>query len=666
MPPRFIHRSLALASVVALGATTAVAGTTAVQASPAGSGNTLTSSNGTGSITFSSGTKLTIDTPDYDPITTIRGAAWAPDGSRAIFSTENDEIATVRYDHGWDYTWISPVDGVQRRDPSYRGDGIGVLYAAKQAGQPWRLDVQPATGYGTSFPISPKDGRHYLAPDSGPGNLFVYQTQADSGGSPAGTPDVGVFDSNSATPFQTILSNASNPAMAPNGKKVAFIRSSQVWVANIDGSNVVQVTSNAATHDNPVWSPDGSTIAFTQGGGVATVPANGGAAPSTVANLSGVPAYQPRRTDKVVRIFGQGRYATAAAVSQSHWATASNVSDLRQTAEAVVLSRSDLFADALGGAALAAAKQGPLLMTHPDGLDALTRTEIQRILAPGKTVYLLGKPPAISLAVEDQIRALGYDVRRIGGEGRYDTSIKIANEINPEPSWVFAATGTNFPDALAAGAAAGSLNTPLFDEAGVVILTRDTTLDPVTKTYLDNLPQGAQVVGVGFQGATATAAYDPIEIVGTNRYETAAYTGWAFFGGNAYAGIATGTNWPDALAGGALMATINGPMLLTRGGSSTLSPEPDWYLDAHSGSVHTGIIFGAPSVVATGQQAGIGTWMSGPGGYTQTQNPTNIGINVAGSAAANMRARTAAAPTERRTPEQIRAALAKLQERMKR
>jgi hypothetical protein len=267
--------------------------------------------------------------------------------------------------------------------------------------------------------------------------------------------------------------------------------------------------------------------------------------------------------------------------------------------------------------------------------------------------------------VEEQIRALGYDVRRLGGEGRYATSIAIADEINPEPSWVFAATGANFPDALAAGAAAGSLNTPLFDEDGVVILTRDTTLDPVTKEYLDELPEAAQVVGVGFQGAAATAAYNPIEIYGTNRYETAAYTGWAFFGGNAYAGIATGTNWPDALAGGALMATINGPMLLTRGGSATLSPEPDWYLDAHSGSVHTGLIFGAPSVVATGQQAGIGTWMSGPGGYTQTQNPTNIGINSASGAAGIQRARTAAEPTERRTPEQIRAALAELQERTK-
>ena len=143
MPPRFVHRPLALASVVALGATAAIVGTTAVQASPAGSGNTLSSSNGSTSITFAGGAKLTLDTPQDDTITTMHGAAWAPDGSRAIFATERDEIATVRYNLGWDYAWMSPADGVQRRDPSYRGDGVGVLWAANRLASRGGLRCRP-------------------------------------------------------------------------------------------------------------------------------------------------------------------------------------------------------------------------------------------------------------------------------------------------------------------------------------------------------------------------------------------------------------------------------------------------------------------------------------------------------------------------------------------
>lgn len=674
MPPRSIHRPLALASVFALGATTALVSSAPVQASPAGSGNVLSASNGTNTIRFAGGATLTLTNPSYPTPKTIHRASWSPDGSRAIFVTENGEIATIRHNDGRNYWWMSPEHDpaepmVQRSDPSYRGDGVGVLWAAKEAGQPWRLEVQVSSGGFTPYVISPQDGFHYLAPDSGPDETFVYQRQANSGGTPTGQPQVGVFTAESG--FRTILDNASNPAMAPNGKKVAFIRSDgtydQVWVANIDGSNVVQVTANATNHDHPTWSPDGSTIAFTQGGGVATAPADGSGAsdPTVVSGLSGVPAYQPRRRDQVVRLHGQNRFTTATAVSQSHWATASDPGDPRQSAEAVVLSRSDVFADALGGAALAAAKTGPLLMTPPTRLDATTQAEIQRVLAPGKTVYLLGSTGALSTTVENQIKALGYQVRRLAGADRFSTSIAIANEIDPTPDMVLAATGIDFPDALAAGAAAGSWNTPGSDYSAVVVLTRDHTLTPSVSAYLDRLPDTSDVYGIGRQGAIATQGYGSLAIYGANRYETAYLTGWVFFGGTAHAGIATGTNWPDALAGGALMATINGPLLLTNGRLNTLSTEVAWFLDEHSGSVHTGLVFGSPPVVAAEQVGQIGNWLSGPGGYDARENATDVGI-IGLSGVARASAAQPSTATERRTPRDVASAAAAIEERAER
>ena len=360
---------------------------------------------------------------------------------------------------------------------------------------------------------------------------------------------------------------------------------------------------------------------------MATAPANGSGAanPSSAASLSGVPAYQPRRTDKVVRISGQGRYATAAAASQSHWATASNASDPRQTAESIVLSRSDLFADALGGAALAAAKQAPMLMTHPDGLDVITRTEIQRILAPGKIVYLLGKPPATSLAVRTRSRR--WATRRFGSAARAGTPRRSQSRTRSSGTELGARRHRHQLPGRAGGRCGGRCAEHSgSDQAGVGSLTRDTTLDPVTKNISTSCRSGRRSWSrlPGLHRHCVVRRVGPLR---TNRYETAAGTGGCSSAVSAHAGIATGTNWPDALAGGALMATINGPMLLTRGASARLSPAACAYLDAHSGSVHTGLIFGAPSVVATGQQAGIGTWLSGPGGYTQAQNPTNIGIN---------------------------------------
>ncbi|WP_422772282.1 cell wall-binding repeat-containing protein [Plantactinospora sp. WMMC1484] len=665
MPPRSIYRPFALASAVALGVGSAVVGMAPSQASHPGTGGLLSASNGTNTIRFENGSTLRLSTNQPSLISTMHGASWAPDGSRAIFATEHGEIATVRHDDGSNYWWLSPENpGAVRRDPVYRSEGLGVLWATKEPGVPWRLEVQVASGGFSPIDISPVDGRHYMAPDSGPGALTVYETQGGSADAPSGRVDVGVFD---GLTWTTILQDASDPSISPNGKKVAFVRGGQVHVADIDGSNVVPVTSNAATHDNPTWSPNGATIAFTQGSGVATAPADGSGAanPTTVPGLTGVPAYQTRQTDTVARLSGANRYGTASAVSKAHWATAADENDPRQFAESVVLSRSDLFADALGGAALAAAKQGPLLMTPPTELRTDVQAELQRVLPAGKTVYLLGGTGAISTAVENRIKALGYLTKRLAGINRYSTSIATANEINPTPDFVLAATGVNFPDALAAGAAAGSFNLPGYGSSAVVVLTNDNTLTTDTRNYLDRVWGTSLIVGIGGQGAKATESYGSYPLIGKNRFETALMTAWAFFGGTNYVGVATGADWPDALSGGALMATINGPLLLTRGDQPVISPEAELFLDEHSGSLHTGLIFGGSGVVAGGQQGSIGAWISGPGGFAAVQNPTNVGISGLDRGVASLSAR-GAEPTRVRTADEVKAAIAGIEERLDR
>ncbi|MBE1486357.1 cell wall-binding repeat-containing protein [Plantactinospora soyae] len=674
MTPRQLHRPLALASVLALAATTVLSGTTAATASPGGDGEVLSASNGTNTLRFASGETLTV-------AQVIDGASWSPDGSRLIYSDSGGQIVTIRFDDASNHFIVSPYimappedTIVDRRDPSYRGNGVEAVWAGKEAGRPWRLEVQRAVSGNAPTTLSPQDGRHYLRPDAGPGDLVVYQTQAGGADAPSGRSDVGIYDPRLG--FRTIVENASNPAISPDGTRVAFIRAdgngrNQVWAADIDGDNVSPVTSNAANHDHPAWSPIGRTIAFSQDNGVATAPADGSAAgnPSVVAGLSGVPAYQPRRRDTVARLTGQNRHTTAVAVSQSHWASVADGADARQAAGSVVLSRSDLYADALGGGALAAAKQGPLLLTPPDALDDATRTEIQRILAPGRTVYLLGSPGALSVNVETQVRALGYQVERLAGQDRYTTSIAIANEIDPTPDLVLTATGADFPDALAAGAAAGAHNLPGSERSAVVVLTKDYVLTPETKSYLDALPGYPAIYGIGLQASIATRPYRRTEIIGKNRFETAWYTAWFFFGATPYVGVATGWDWPDALAGGALMGTIGSPLLLTRGTDPNLSTEVEWYLDENSATVHTGLVFGGPSVVSADQQTRVGSRISGPGGFDQRENVTDLGISGAvvpavGAGGAG-RQPTTGAP-ELRTPEQAEALAAELKERTRR
>jgi putative cell wall-binding protein len=244
----------------------------------------------------------------------------------------------------------------------------------------------------------------------------------------------------------------------------------------------------------------------------------------------------------VGRVSGTDRIATAVAVSQDSFPAGN--------AGAVVLARGDDYPDALVGGPLAAAKSAPLLLTEGLTLPAATATEIKRVLPAGGTVYVLGGTSAVPATVASQLTSLGYSVVRYSGADRYATAVAVAKALG-SPTTVLLATGTNFPDALAAGPAAAHIH-------GAILLTNGSSVPSETTAYL----AGAHTT-YAIGGPAAAAVPSATAILGSDRYATAAAVATKFFPSSAVVGVATGAGFPDALAGGAQLALMGAPLLLS-------------------------------------------------------------------------------------------------------
>ena len=297
----------------------------------------------------------------------------------------------------------------------------------------------------------------------------------------------------------------------------------------------------------------------------------------------------------VVRIQGLNRIQTSIAASQAACGDGE--------APAIVLTRSDLFPDAQAGTPLALALGAPLLLSAPDALSPEAETEIQRVLAPGGTVYMLGGTAALSEAVDARIRALGFQTVRYGGQNRFGTAAIIADLGLSQPRNVLFADGGDFADSIVAGAAAAVMGEgPGIDAA--VLLTSGADIPPETQAYLDDLGVTPTMVAVG---ASAGAAFPQVEQVGTaDRFETSVAVAERFFDAPPIVGIARSDEFPDGLSGGSLVGrTIYGPGPILFTATDTLPAQVQAYLSANADSVTRALIFGGTAAVSSEVEAQV-------------------------------------------------------------
>ncbi len=85
---------------------------------------------------------------------------------------------------------------------------------------------------------------------------------------------------------------------------------------------------------------------------------------------------------------------------------------------------------------------------------------IQENVASGATVYALGGKAVVTDKLFD-LEKKSYDVKRLAGKSRFETSVMVAETFFSKPTTAVLAYGYNFPDGLCAGPLAATINAPL-------------------------------------------------------------------------------------------------------------------------------------------------------------------------------------------------------------
>ncbi|HEV8541604.1 MAG TPA: hypothetical protein VGR78_04360 [Verrucomicrobiae bacterium] len=167
---------------------------------------------------------------------------------------------------------ILRVPGIARSRIAFRQDragGTGEIYLADYDGQ----NAKPVT----------QDNAIVAAPTWVPTHWHLFYTSYKSG-------YPWIYSHNLTTgerrPFARFPGLNSSAAISPDGNRVAMILSKSgspdLWVCNIDGTGLTQLTKTPEDESSPCWSPNGKTICFAskinERRSLVLIPSTGGAA----------------------------------------------------------------------------------------------------------------------------------------------------------------------------------------------------------------------------------------------------------------------------------------------------------------------------------------------------------------------------------------------------
>jgi Tol biopolymer transport system component len=192
--------------------------------------------------------------------------SWSPDGKKIAFSTRPLNVVAIA---------VVDVESKEVRQltdtdrapgaPDWSPDGrtLAIIYNPAHPGIDFELFTMNAAGGGFKQLTDSAGYQYFENPDWSPdGSKLVY------GADLAGNSDIYVADPNGANQLQLTFDEAADrsPAWSPDGSQIAFETNRdgnwEIYLMNADGSGLVNISNHENRDQWPSWSPDGTRIAF--------------------------------------------------------------------------------------------------------------------------------------------------------------------------------------------------------------------------------------------------------------------------------------------------------------------------------------------------------------------------------------------------------------------
>ena len=292
-------------------------------------------------------------------------------------------------------------------------------------------------------------------------------------------------------------------------------------------------------------------------------------------------------------IAGEDRYATAVKLAKEvdlKELLDNNGLNYTKDEKHIVLVNGNSLVDGLAAAPLAqhlAGKKGnaPILLTEKNNLPSSTKRYLRELIDSKVnkeiTVSIVGGEGVVSNNVRKQLRELGLNVERYGGEDREATSMAVANEIGFE-NGAFVVGATGEADAMSISGIAASKVAPVV-VSGFEGLSED-TIDALDGAKID-IVGGDSKISVAEEEELKAIAERVHRISGSDRKETNAKVIETFykksFAGTRSVIVAKDDVLVDALTAANLSVVDNAPIVL---GTNSLSASQKEAIAYNAGS----------------------------------------------------------------------------------